>query len=92
MLCGSIKNSGATMGMEASDTSSLMPDLLNVQVFRVTKTIEERIGDHIHVLHGYESFGQTIWTHLEIWDAQDIALTADRCTGLAMKRRVMPGH
>lgn len=87
------------MGMREAPAALLetagLPDLSNVMVYRVTKTVEERVGDHVHVLHGYESFGQTIWTHLEIWDAKDMALTADRCTQLSLmpnRSRVPPGH
>lgn len=62
-----------------------LPSLSGIKVYRVTKTVEERVGDHVHVLHGYESFGQTIWTHLEIWDAKDMMLTAGRCSELSMR-------
>lgn len=81
------------MGM--LEAPATMPDLFNVPVYRVTRTMEERVGDHIHVLHGYDSFGQTVWTHLEVWDVADMMQTAGRCTELSMrpKKQIVPvGH
>lgn len=78
-LCGG----KCVMGMR--EVTATMPDLLNLPVYRVTKTMEERVGNLIHVLHGYESFGQTVWTHVEIWDPCDMMRTASRCAQLSLQ-------
>lgn len=79
------------MKMGMMESPEITPDLFNLPVYRVTKTMEERVGDHIHVLHGYVSFGQTVWTHMEIWDATDLVQTAGRCTELSMRPKIQRG-
>lgn len=71
--------------MAMMESREALPDIFNLPVYKVTKTIEERVGDQIHVLHGYQSFGQTIWTHMEVWDAADLIQTASRCTEVSLR-------
>jgi hypothetical protein len=69
-------------------------DIFGLPVFKVTKTIEERIGDEIHILHGYEMFGQMCWTHIEIMLVEDLISASIRCRNIAMEatRQIVCTH
>lgn len=70
------------MGMQAD---AERPDIYGLPVYRVTKLHTERIGDEIHIIHGHEMFGQTFWTHVEIWLASDMIVEAELCSQIAMR-------
>lgn len=64
-------------------TKPPMPDTFGLPVYKITKTIEERVGDEVRILCGYEMFGQTVWAYIAILSARDLADCAGRCHEIA---------
>lgn len=64
------------MGVGMSD-GSRFPDIFGLPVYRVSKTIKCRCGDELHILKGFEMFGQVHWSHVEIWKVSEL------CDGVA---------
>jgi hypothetical protein len=60
-----------------------MPDTFGLPVYKITKTIEERVGNEVRILCGYEMFGQTVWSHIVIMEAADLAESAGKCHSIA---------
>lgn len=60
-------------------------DLTGLQVFKITKMKKERIGDEVRLICGHEILGQTIWTHIAIFSAADLASEANQCVQIAMR-------
>jgi hypothetical protein len=71
------------MGMRMQAATEPIPDTYGLPIYKVTKTIEERVGNEVRILCGYEMFGQTIWTHIVIMTPDDLAASADRCHQIA---------
>jgi hypothetical protein len=73
---------GGEMGM-LMRTEQPVVDTYGLPIYKVTKTIEERVGDEVRIVCGYEMFGQTVWTHIVIMTPDDLAESADRCQQIA---------
>jgi hypothetical protein len=71
------------MGMMFQEADVAPIDTYGLPVYKITKTVEERVGDEIRILCGYEMFGQTTWTHINILSARDLAECAGRCHEIA---------
>jgi hypothetical protein len=82
-LCAENQKHGGAMGMMFAVEQ--MPDTYGLPVYKTTKTIEERVGDEVHILCGYEMFGQTIWTHIAIMTARDLAEASNKCHQIATR-------
>jgi hypothetical protein len=67
------------MGMMFSPATEPIPDTFGLPVYKITKTIEERVGDEVRILCGYEMFGQTVWTHIVLMEAMDLAVSSNKC-------------
>jgi hypothetical protein len=52
------------------------PDLYGLPVYRVSRSIKQRVGDEIHLIKGYEMFGQMHWSHVEIWKVSELLASA----------------
>jgi hypothetical protein len=69
--------------MMMAATEQPMPDTFGLPVYKITKTIEERVGNEVRILCGYEMFGQTVWSHIVIMDARDLAESSGKCHTIA---------
>lgn len=54
-------------------TDDCFPDIYGLPIFRVSRTIKQRHGDELHILKGFEVFGQVQWSHVEIWKISELA-------------------
>jgi hypothetical protein len=80
------------MGMR--DDAVAMPDTYGLPVYRIDRTVKQRVGDEIQILCGSEMFGQTQWNCILVIRA-DVAVTQSMETiDIAMTVRARPssGH
>jgi hypothetical protein len=71
------------MMMRTAVEQPVMPDTFGLPVYKITKTIEERVGNEVRILCGYEMFGQTVWSHIVIMDAGDLAESSSKCHNIS---------
>jgi hypothetical protein len=79
------KRGKGAMGMMFATATEPIPDTFGLPVYKITKTIEERVGDEVRILCGHEMFGQTVWTHIVIMEATDLAASSSRCQQISMR-------
>lgn len=61
------------------------PDISGLPVYKSSRIFVERVDDEIHIIHGHVLFEQTIWTHVEIWNAADLIVEASACQQIALR-------
>lgn len=60
-------------------------DTYGLPIYKVNKVVRERVGDEMRILLGHEMFGHTVWTHVLIMDAADVAIESRKCQEVATR-------
>lgn len=71
------------IGMRGTGAPITMPDIYSLPIYRVDKTVMQRVGDEIHILCGHTLFGQMQWTHIEIIKIDAAIVESTKCRELA---------
>lgn len=71
------------IGMRGTGAPITMPDIYSLPIYRVDKTVMQRVGDEIHILCGSVLFGQTQWSHISVIKIDAAIVESTKCRELA---------
>lgn len=60
-------------GVTIMSDEAQFPDIFGLPIYRVSTSIKYRRGDELHILKGFETFGQIHWSHIEVWKISELA-------------------
>ncbi len=74
------------MGSSITEPILEMPDMNGLPVLRVNASIAKCVGTEVHIVKGQNLFGETHWTHVEIWHVHDIIRAANSAYRIASEQ------